>query len=140
MQHQRILKNNIDHLNKGEQPPFFFYLDTNLVLGNVLVLPVEKIHFLVVTVGLTWLLFFHILLFNLAQKPNKSFRFRKFYRSNVHHSSVVQTNRCQCRITSFAWHALFKVAAFLFFAAVCPQRKWICISCFCWTHLLHKCS
>ena len=51
-----------------------------------------------------------------------SLRFRKFRRSNVHRSAVVQTNHCQRCTAFFAWFALSKVSTFLFFAAVCPQR------------------
>ena len=53
IQDLRILKNNIDHLSK-RQPPPLFHSDTNLVLENVLVHPVEKAHVLVVTVELIW--------------------------------------------------------------------------------------
>ena len=52
-------------------------------------------HVLGVTVELIWLLFLNILSFNFLQTPNKSLRFRKFRRSNVHCSPVVQTNHCQ---------------------------------------------
>ena len=44
---------------------------------------------------LNWLLFLNILSFNFVQTPNKSLRVRKFRRSNVHRSDVVQTNHCQ---------------------------------------------
>ena len=94
MQHPRILKNKIEYLSKRETPPFF-HSDTSVVLWNVLVHYVEKSHFLVVTVELIWLFLLNILSLNFVQKPNKSLRLRKFRRSYVHRSVVVQTNHCQ---------------------------------------------
>ena len=55
----------------------------------------QKSHFLVVTVELIWLFLLNILSLNFLQKPNKSLRLRKFRRSYVHRSVVVQTNHCQ---------------------------------------------
>ena len=81
-------------LSKRGTPPFF-HSGTNLVLGNALVHPFEKNPVLVVTAKLIWLFFLNMLSFNLIQTLNKSLRFRKFRRSNVHHSVVVQSNHCQ---------------------------------------------
>ena len=39
----------------------------------------------------------------------------------------------------FAWYVLFKVTTFLFSAAVCPQWWSICVTYFCWTHVLLEC-
>ena len=98
IQRPRILKNKIDHLSKRGPPPFF-HLDTNHVLGNVLVHSVEKSDVLVVTVELIWLMFLHIHFFNIVQTPNKSRGFLKFRTSYKHCSFVVQTNHCQiCRV------------------------------------------
>ena len=72
-----------------------FHSDTSVVLWNVLVHYVEKSHFLVVTVELIWLFLLNILSLNFVQKPNKSLRLRKFRRSYVHRSVVVQTNHCK---------------------------------------------
>lgn len=69
------MKNNIDHSNKQEQPPFF-HLDNNPVLDHVLVHFVNKTDNLVATVELIWFLLFNILSFNLVTTPNKSLRFR----------------------------------------------------------------
>ena len=81
-------------LSKRGTPPFF-QSGINLVLGNALVHPFEKNPALVVTAKLIWLFFLNILSFNLIQTSNKSLRFRKFRRNNVHHSLVVQTDHCQ---------------------------------------------
>ena len=80
--------------NKQEPPPFF-HLDTSPVLDHVLVHSINKIHVLVVTVELIWLLFFNILSFNFVATPNKSFRFTKFRRSYVNRPAVVVANHCQ---------------------------------------------
>ena len=53
------------HSNKPGLPPFF-HLDTNLVLGHILLHPVDKTHVLVVTVELFCLLFLKILSFNFV--------------------------------------------------------------------------
>ena len=118
IQHPRILKNNVNHLSKRDQPPFF-HSDTNLVLRNVLVHPVEKSQVQVETVELIWLLFLNILSLNFAQTLSKSPRSKKFRRKNVHRSVVVQTNHCQSCTTFFALCVLFKVATFLFLAVFC---------------------
>ena len=71
IQYQRTLKNNIYHSNKRGPPPFF-HLDTNPLLGHVLIHYVDKTHVLVVTVELIWLFFLNILSFNFVPTPNKS--------------------------------------------------------------------
>ena len=119
IQNSRILKNDIDHLNKRGPTPFF-HSDTNLVLENVLVHPVEKTRVLFVRVEFVWLLFLNILSFNFVQTPSKPPRFRKFRRSNVHRSDVVQTNHCQSCTTFFALRALFKVVTYLFCGCLSP--------------------
>ena len=91
IQHAHTLKNSIHHLTK-RRPPSFFDSETSLVLGKVLVHSVEKTHVIVVTVELIWLLFCTILSLNFVRTPNKSLRFRKFRKSCVHRSIVVQTN------------------------------------------------
>ena len=74
IQNPCILKNDIDHLSKWGPIPFF-HLDTNLVLENVLVYPVEKTPVLVVIVELIWSLFLNILSFNIVQTQNNSPKF-----------------------------------------------------------------
>ena len=128
---------NITTTKQG--PPPFFHLDNNLVLGNVLVYPVEKNQVLVVTGELIWFLFLNILFFNFVQTPNKSLRFEKFRRSNVQRSAIAQTNHCQSCTAFFAWCVLSKVSTFLFFAAVSPGQYCICVTHFCWAQLLLKC-
>ena len=88
------LKNNIYHSNKRELAPFF-HSDTNLALDQVLAHSVDKIHALVVTVELIWLLFLNIISFNFVPTPNKSLRFTRFKRSYVNRPAVVLTNHCQ---------------------------------------------
>ena len=127
IQHPCILKNNIlhrniEHLSKREPPPFF-HSDTNLVLGNALVHPFEKNPVLVVTVELVWLLFLNRFFFNFIQTPNKSLRFRKFRRNNVHRPVVIETNHCQSCTAFFAWCALSKVSAFLFLRLFVPNNS-----------------
>ena len=113
IQHLCILKNNIQywnikHISKRGPPPFF-HSDTNLVPRNALVHPLKKIPVRLVTVELIYLLFLNILSVNFIQTPSKSLRIRKFRRSNVHRSVVVQTNHCQSCTVFFAWCALAKV-------------------------------
>ena len=71
IQYPRTLKNNIYHSNKRGPPPFF-HLDTNPVLGHVLIESVNKTHVLVVTVELICLLFLNILSFNFVPTLSKS--------------------------------------------------------------------
>ena len=101
----------IEHLSKPGPIPFF-HSDTNPVPGNALVHPFKKTTVLVVTVELIWLLFLNM--------PNKSLRFRKFRRSNVRHSVVIQTNNCQSCAAFFEWRALSKVSKFLFLGYLSP--------------------
>ena len=91
IQHPCILKNKIYHLSKWQPQPFFDQ-DTSPVLGNFLVYPFEKTHALVVTVELIRFLFLNTLSLNFTQTLNKSLRFRKFRKSYVQRSVVVQTN------------------------------------------------
>ena len=104
IQDPRILKNNIDHVNK-RGPLSFFHPDTNLVLENVLVHLVGNTHVVVVAVELIWLLCLNALSFNFVQTLNKSLRFRKFRRSNVHRSDIIQMNHYES-CTTFLLHVL----------------------------------
>ena len=70
MKYLRTLRNNIYHSNK-RGPPIFFHLDTNPVLGHVLIHSVDKTHVLVVTVELICLLLLNILSFKFVPTPNK---------------------------------------------------------------------
>ena len=94
IQYPRTLKNNIHHSNKWGSSPFF-HLDTNPVLGHLLVYSVDKTHVLVVTVELTWFLLLSILSFNFVWTWNKSLRFTRFRRSYANHPVVVLSNQCQ---------------------------------------------
>ena len=76
----------------GKHHNFFIWVT---ILGHVLVQSVDKIHVLVVTVQLIWLLFLKTFSFNLVPTPNKYFRFARFRRSYVNHAAVVSTNHCQ---------------------------------------------
>ena len=62
-----------------------------------------------------------MLSFNFLQTPNKSLRFTKFRRSNIHHSVIVQVNQCQIALLCFPWCALSKVST-LFFCGCLPPR------------------
>ena len=73
----------------------FWRTTPNIETSNALVHRFEKIPVLVVTVELIWLLFLNILSFNFLQTPNKSLKFIKFRKSNLHRSVVVQTKHCQ---------------------------------------------
>ena len=95
IQYPRTFKNNIHHSNKLGPPPLFLHLDTNHVIGHVLVHYVEKTYDLDVTVDLIWLLLLNILSFNFAAAPRKSLRFTRFIKSYVNHPAVVLTNHCQ---------------------------------------------
>ena len=108
------LKNNIYHSNKREPLPFF-HSDTNLTLDHILVHSVHKIHALVVTVELTWLLLLNILSFNFVPTLNKFLSFTRFRRSYVNHPAVVLLFQPLSKLHCFfAWKALFKVATFPF--------------------------
>ena len=63
IQHPHTLKNSIYHLSKRGLPPFF-NSGTNSVLGQVLAYSLKKIHLVVATVKLAWLLFLNIVSFN----------------------------------------------------------------------------
>ena len=94
-----ILKNNIQHRNierlSKRRHHISFIRIPILYLEMLWPILSKENPVLVVTVELIWLLFLNMLSFNFIQTSNKSLRFRKFRRSNVHHSVVVQTNRCQ---------------------------------------------
>ena len=90
IQYPRTLKNSIYHSNKRIPPPFF-HPDTNPAIGHALVHSVDKIHVLVVTVDLIWLLFLNILSFNFVPTPRKSLWFTRFRRSYVNRLVVVLT-------------------------------------------------
>ena len=92
--HHRTMKNNIYHSNKCG-PLLFLHLETNLVIGHVMVHSVDKTHVLDATVDLIWLLFLNILSFNFVATPRKSLRFTRFIRSYVNRPAVVLTNHCQ---------------------------------------------
>ena len=65
------------------------------ILGYTLVHSVDKIHVLVLTVELVWLLFLNMFFFNFVPTMNKSLRFTRFRRSYKNRSAVVLTNYCQ---------------------------------------------
>ena len=65
------------------------------ILGHTLVHSVDKIHVLVLTVELVWLLFLNMFFFNFVPTMNKSLRFTRFRRSYKNRSAVVLTNYCQ---------------------------------------------
>ena len=50
-------------------------------------------------------------------------RFRKFRRSNVHRSVVVQSNHCQSCTAFFGWCALSRVSTFLFLRLFVPNNS-----------------
>ena len=120
MQYPCTLKSNVYHSNKRGPPPFF-HLDTSPALGHVLIHSVDKIHVLVVTVELIWLLFLNIFSFNFVPTPNKFLRLKRFRKSYVNHPDVVLTNHTS--YTAFLLHVCCAVPCghVPFFAAVCPQ-------------------
>ena len=127
-------KNNIYHSNK-RGPPTFFHLDTNLVIGHALVHSVDKIHVLVVTVDLTWLLFLNILSFNFVASPRKYFRFTRLIRSYVNQPAVVLTNHCQ-RCTAFLFDVhCSKLPCSIFCSCLSPVIEHLRY----WAHLLLEC-
>ena len=65
------------------------------ILGHTLVHSVDKIHVLVLTVELVWLLFLNTFFFNFVATPNKSLRFTRFRGSYENRTAVVVTNHCQ---------------------------------------------
>ena len=97
IQYPCTLKSNIYHSDKRGPPPFF-HLDTNHVLGHVLIHSFDKTHVLVVTVELIWLLFLNILSFNFVPTPNQFLRLKRFRKSYVNRSDVVLTNHTSCTV------------------------------------------
>ena len=90
IRYPHTLKNNIYHSIKRGPPPFS-HMDTNPVLGHVLVHSFDKTHVLVVIVELIWLLFLNIFSFNFVPTLNKSLRFIRFRRSYVNSPAVSLT-------------------------------------------------
>ena len=70
MQYPHILKNNICHSKKWV-PPLNFHFDTNPVFGYILIHSFGKIHVLVVTVELIWLLLWNAFSFNFVPMSNR---------------------------------------------------------------------
>ena len=138
IQNPHILSNNIDHSSKRGQQPLF-HSDTSLTLSHFLVDSVSQTSILVVAVELIWLFFSNILPFNFVQRQSKSLRFRRFRRIYVTHPTIVSTNHNQ------GWTRLLFLACSVqsgyvsFFAVVCSQWEGICVTYFCWTHLLFEC-
>ena len=100
----------------------FFHSGTSLVLGNALVHPFEKNPALVVAVKLIWFLFLNLLFFNFLQTLNKSLRFIKLRRSNVHRSVVVQTNHCQVALL-FLLDVRYPKCSHSFFCGCLPPKN-----------------
>ena len=96
----------------------------------------NKNHVLVKTVESIWLLFLNILSFTFVQRLNKSVRFRRFKRSYVNRPVVVPTNHCQ--IFTATLQLLCSKWPHSFYAAVSLQWQCICVTCFCWVHLLFE--
>ena len=130
IQHPHTLKNNIYHSNKQGRPPVF-HSDTNPVLGHVLVYSVDKTHVLIVAVELIWLLFLNILSFNFVPTPNKSLWFTRFRRTYVSRPVV----RIKVAVL-FCLICAGQSGYVSFLAAVCPQWQCICLTYFCYAHLL----
>ena len=105
---------------------------------HVLAHSIGKSHVLLVTVELICLLFLNKLFFNFVPIPNKSLRFTRFRRSYVNRTAIVLTNHCQS-YTAFLLDVLCWKWSRSFFAAVCPQWQCICVTCFCWAHMLLEC-
>ena len=99
----------------------FFHLDTIPVLVHVLVDSFDKIHVLVVTVELNWLLFLNILFFNFFPTPNKSPGFRRFRRSYVNLTAVVLTNHCQSYTAFYLDVCCSKWPCFFFVSCLFPM-------------------
>ena len=95
IQYPRTLKNSIYHSSKRVPPPFF-HSDTNPVFCHILIHSFDKIHVLVVTVELIWLLLLNIL----------SLRFRRSYVkrpavvliSNISYTAFLLDMRCVVQI------------------------------------------
>ena len=135
IQYPRILKNNIYHSEKLGPPPFF-HLDTNPGVGHVPIHCVGKTHVLVVTVEFIWLLFLNILSFNFVPTPNKSLRLTRFRRNYVNRAAIVATNHTSYAAFLLNVRCAVQSGYVPFFTAVCPQWWYICVTYFCWAHLL----
>ena len=121
MQNPETLKNNIYHSNKRGPPPFF-HLDISPVLGHALIHSVDKTHVLTVTAELIWFLFLNIISFNFVTTPNKSLfgwqdSEEAMFTTLLSFEPTKQVTLLFCLMCA----ALFKLAPFLFFSAVCPQ-------------------
>ena len=113
IQYPCTLKSSIYQSNK-QWTPSFFHLHTNPVLGHVLIHSVDKIHVLVVTVELIWLLIFNTLSFIFVPTPNKFLRLKRFGKSYVKHPDVVLTYRTSYTAFLLDVRVLFTVVMFLF--------------------------
>ena len=131
IQYPRTLKTSIYHSNKRIPPPFF-HPDTNPAISHALVHSVEKVHVLVVTVDLIWLLFLNILSFNFVPTPRKSLRFTRFRRSYVNRPLVVLTNHCQSDTAFLIDVCRSKWPRYFFCCFFFP----VIVHLRCWTHLL----
>ena len=134
IQYLHILKVNIYHWKK-RGPTLFSHSDNNPALGHVLVQSFNKTYVLVVGVKLVWLLFLNTVCLNFDSRPNKSRRFSRFRRSYVNYTVVVPTNHCQS-YNDFLLNVRCSKWPHSFFVAISPQWYYICITYFCWAHLL----
>ena len=121
MQYPRTLKSIIYH-SKTHGPLALFHSDTNLSSGHVLTHSDDKTHVLVVTVELTWLLFFNALSFNFVPAPNKSLidwqdSEEAMQTTLLSFSPTTQVTLLVCLICA----ALFKITAFLFLQLFLPN-------------------
>ena len=66
-----------------------FHLNTNLILGHILIHSVDKTHVLVVTVQLIWLLLLNILSFNFVPTSNKFLRLERIRKSYINRPDVL---------------------------------------------------
>ena len=137
-QYSRTLKNNIHHSNKRVPPPFF-HSDTSPVFSDVLIHSFDKTHVLVVTVELNWLLLLNIPSLNFVPTLNKPVRLARFRISYVKRPAVILTSQTSYTAFLLDLRCVVQSGHVPFLAAVCPRWYCICVTYFCWSHLLLEC-
>ena len=78
--------------------------------------------------------------FQLCSKAEQiSVRLTRFRRSYLKHPVVVLTSRTSYTVFLLGSRCAVQRGHFPSFAAVCPRQECICVTYFCWTHILLKC-
>ena len=87
-----------------------------------------------------WLFSWIYIFFQLCPKTEQICQVHKIQKK-LCKSHCCRSNRTRSKVHCFFYLiAQFKVATFLFFAAVWPGWQCICVTYFCWVHVLLECD